>query len=113
MMAPFPNTQNLENTRDLIRKLEDTPILPQFALASLDITKIYTNIPVKETREIIVNTLRKNQTDPPAERELLNWYDTITKQNYFSKKDKILIQQNGLAMGAPTSIKIAEFFFKI
>ena len=53
--------------RDLIKKLENTPIVPQFALASLDITNLYTNIPVKETGEIIANTLRKNLTDPPAE----------------------------------------------
>jgi len=103
IMAPLPNTHNLENIRDLIRKLEDTPILPQFALASLDISNLYTNVPVKETREIIANTLKKNQTNPPVEQELLNWYNTITKQNYFSNKDKILIQQDGLAMGAPTS----------
>jgi hypothetical protein len=85
------HTQSREHQRPN-QNLENTPILPQFALASLDITNLYTNIPVKETWEIIANTLRKNQTDPPAERELLNWYDTITKQNYFSNKDKILIQ---------------------
>ena len=112
MMASLPNTHNLENTRDLIKKLENTPILPQFALASLDIANLYTSIPVKETREIIANTLRKNLTDPPAEQELLNWYDTITKQNYFSNKDTILIQQDGLAMGIPTSGIIAEFFLQ-
>jgi hypothetical protein len=66
MMAPLPNTHNLGNTRDVIKKLENTSILPQFALASLDITNLYTNIPVKETREIIANTLRKNLTDPPC-----------------------------------------------
>lgn len=50
MMALLPNTHNLENTRDLIKKLENTLILPQFALASLDITNLYTNILVKETQ---------------------------------------------------------------
>ena len=69
-MAPLSNSHNLENTRDLIKKLEDTAILPQFALASLDITNLYTNVPVKETREIIANTLKKNKTTPPpAEHE--------------------------------------------
>jgi hypothetical protein len=48
-MAPLPNTPNLQNTKNLIKKLEDIPVLPQFAFASLDITKLYTNIPVKET----------------------------------------------------------------
>ena len=43
---------------------------------------------------------------------MLNWYDTITKQNYFSNKDKTLIQQDGLAMGAPTSGIIALLFLQ-
>jgi hypothetical protein len=46
-MAPLPNTHNLENTTDLLKKLENTPILPHFTLASLDISNLYTNIPVK------------------------------------------------------------------
>jgi len=28
LMAPLPNTHNLENTTDLLEKLEKTPILP-------------------------------------------------------------------------------------
>ena len=50
MMAPLPNTYNLENTTDLLQELENTPVLPHFALASLDISNLYTNIPVKETK---------------------------------------------------------------
>jgi len=49
-MAPLPNTYNLQNTRDLIKKPEDIPVLPHFALASLDIINLYSNFPVKETR---------------------------------------------------------------
>jgi len=86
--------------------------MPHFALASLDITNLYTNIPVIETRGIIANTLENKKVKPQAKKELLNWYDTITKQNYLSNKDKILIQQDGLAMGAPTSGIIAEFFLQ-
>jgi len=87
-MAPPPNTYNLQNTRDLIKKLEDTPILPHFALASLDITNLYTNIPVKETRDIIANTLEKNQIETQTGQELINWYNIITKQNYFTNNGK-------------------------
>jgi hypothetical protein len=112
LMAPLPNTHNLENTTDLLKKLENTPILPCFTLASLDISNLYTNIPVKETREIIANNLDNNNIKPQAKHELLNWYDTITNQNYFPNNGKILIQQDGLAMGAPTSGIIAEFFLQ-
>jgi hypothetical protein len=83
LMAPLPNTHNLENTTDLIEKLKKTPILPQYTLASLDISNLYTNIPVKETKEIIANKLDSNNTDLQVKHELLSWYDTITNQNYF------------------------------
>jgi len=111
-LAPLPNTYNLENTTDLITKLKDTPILPQFALAFLDITNLYTNVPVTETRKIIAKALKNNIPNPQTCDELINWYNTITKQNYFSNNGKIIIQKEGLAMGAPTSGLIAEFFLQ-
>jgi hypothetical protein len=111
-IAPLPNTYTLRNTRDLIKKLQDTPILPQFTLASLDISSLYTNIPVKETKDIIASALEANKTEPQITQELLKWYDTITHQNYFSNSGKIIIQQDGLAMGAPSSGLIAEFFLQ-
>ena len=103
LLAPLPNKFNLENTTDLIKRLNDTSILPQFALASLDITKLYTNVPVAETKKTIAKNLEENQTDPKSLQELLNWYDNIAQQNYFTNKEEILIQKDDLAMGAPTS----------
>jgi len=99
-------------TPDLITKLKDTPILPQFTLASLDITYLYTNIPVTETRKITAKALENNIPNPQTRDELIKWYDTITKQNYLSNNGKIMIQKEGLAMGAPTSGLIAEFFLQ-
>jgi hypothetical protein len=40
------------------------------------------------------------------------WYDTITRQNYFSHNHNIMTQRNGLAMGAPSSGLIAEIFLQ-
>jgi hypothetical protein len=68
LLAPLPNRYNLENTMDLIKKLNDTPILLQFTLASLNITNLYTYIPVNETREVIANTLERNLLDPQTRR---------------------------------------------
>jgi hypothetical protein len=49
-LAPLPNTYNIENTRNLIDILKHTPLLPHFRFASLDITNLYTNIPIKDIR---------------------------------------------------------------
>jgi len=111
-LAPLPNIYNIDKTRDLIYKLKDTHILPHFALASLDIANLYTNIPIAETQDILSNTLKQNSLDPHTQRELLSWYNTITKQNYFMNNGYILIQEDGLAMGAPSSGLIAEFLLQ-
>jgi hypothetical protein len=42
----------------------------------------------------------------------MGWYDVITYQNYFSNNGEILIQEDSLAMGAPTSSLLAEFFLQ-
>ena len=92
--------------------MSNTTIYPQFALASLDITNLYTDVPVAETRNIIAKNLEDNHIDPQIRQELLKWYYTITQQNYFTNNGEILIQEAGLAMGAPTSGLRAEFFLQ-
>ena len=119
LITPLPNTYTIGNTRELIKTLVSIPILPQHSLASLDISSLYTNDPVEETKDIIANTLVEKKVDSHIRQELLNWYDTITHQNYFSSNrkilfcnGKILIQQDGVAMGTPSSGLIAEFFLQ-
>jgi len=80
--------------------------------SSLDIKNLYPNIPVKETKTILENMLTQNIVDPQTQQELLQWYDVITKQNYFINNNDIIIQHDGLAMGAPSSGLIAEIFLQ-
>jgi hypothetical protein len=112
IIAPLLNTFNIKNTKVLIQKLQDTPISPHFTFASLDITNLYSNIPVTETRTILANILKHNLTEPQTWHELLKWYDIITRQNYFNNNQDIIIQYDGLVMGATSSSIIAEIFLK-
>jgi hypothetical protein len=73
---------------------------------------MYPNIPINETKRILRNNLSQNKVDKPTIKEILNWYTTITQQNYFTHKDKVIIQKNGLAMGAPTSSNLSELFLQ-
>jgi len=81
IIGPLPNAFNIKNARDLIQNLQDTPISPHFTFASLDVTNLYSNIPVKETRTVLVNILKHNLTNSQTQHELLKWYDVITRQN--------------------------------
>jgi hypothetical protein len=111
--APLPNTFNVRNTTDLHQKLK-TPEWPHIShlRPSLDITNLYSNIPVKETRTILPDTLKYHQTDPKTQQEPLTWYDVITRQNYFTHNHDIISQHVGPAMGAPSSGLIAELFLQ-
>jgi hypothetical protein len=111
-LAPLPNTHNIENTRNLIEKLKHTPIHPHFRFASLDITNLYTNIPIKDTRDILISNFEQNNTNTEQKQELLKWFDTITSQNYFTQNGNIQIQKEGLAMGAPSAGLISEIFLQ-
>jgi hypothetical protein len=55
--------------------------------------------------------LTQNNTDPQMQQELLQWYDVITKQNYFTNND-IIIQHDSLAIGVPSCGLIAEIFLR-
>jgi hypothetical protein len=73
---------------------------------------MYTNIPIKETKLILEDILSHNTVNAQTVNKILNWYDTITQQNYFTNNGNIILQKNGLATGAPSSSIISEIFLQ-
>jgi hypothetical protein len=67
-LVPLPHSFNTKNTQDLLNDRENTPILPHHNLASLDVTNLYTNIPVKETKTIFTNILTNSLIAPKHNR---------------------------------------------
>jgi hypothetical protein len=110
-LTPLPYSFNIKNTTHLIHQLKQTPITPSTRFASLDISNMYSNIPVQETKQILNDILTRNLIDPQSKPELLAWYDVITQQNYFTNNGNTVLQKDGLAMGAPSSI-ISEIFLQ-
>ena len=111
-IAPLPNAFNIKNTWDLIQNLNDTPLLPHYSLASLHITNLQSHKPVIETKVILTDTLKHELVTPQTQQEILKWYDVITRQNYFVRNKDTVIQNDGLAMGAPPSGLIVEMFLQ-
>ena len=87
-------------------------MLPHYNLALLDVTMLYSSIPVKENRAILANILTQKLKAPQTHQELLKWFDVITMQKYFAPKKQIIIQLDGLPMGAPSSGLIAEILLQ-
>lgn len=56
--------------------------------------------------------LEQQFLDPKTKQELIKCYDNITTQNYFTHNANILIQNDGLTVGAPSSGLISELFLQ-
>ena len=56
-LTPLPYAFNILNTQDLMQNIKDTPMLPHYTLASLDITNLYSNIPIIDTKMILNDML--------------------------------------------------------
>jgi len=72
---------------------------------------MYTNIPTEELNTNIEIVCLNNIKDT-LKHNIIKLSSTIIEQNYFQFLDKIYIQPEGLAMGAPTSSMFSEFYLQ-
>ena len=79
---------------------------------SLDITSLYTNIPIKKCLNLLATHLRKIKFDsPPPINTLINISKHITNMTYF-KFNKFYKQKYGLPKGNPLSGVLACLFLE-
>jgi len=67
----FPNIYNVPNLVHLMKELADIPYVPDLRLASLGISNMFSNIPIKEILDIIEITCRNNTLEPTVIQEIL------------------------------------------
>jgi hypothetical protein len=109
---PLPYVHNVQNSVHLMKDLTNIPYDPDLRIASLDISNIYTNIPIKELVNIIESTCENKGLEFTLKEEILRIIRLIVTQNYFKFQNKTYIQKNGLAMGAPTSSILSEIYLQ-
>jgi len=81
-------------------------------LASFDISNMYTNNPTHKLLSIIDTACNKNLVEERLKRDIINLSETIIDQNYLQFEDLTYKQNEGLAMGAPTSSILSEFYLQ-
>lgn len=101
----------LTNSTQLLQELDTLTIPDNSILASLDVSSLYTNIPIDEAIDIVLNYLKdiKSPHQPPIEllREILNF---ILKCNCFSFCNLFYLQIRGVAMGTKMAPNFANIF---
>jgi hypothetical protein len=109
---PLRKAFKVKNSPQLIADLKEVEIQPNIRLASFDSSSMYTNICAMYLRDIMENSLKLNSMEIRQTLEMLKIYDLLINKNYFSHEVNILHQNEGLAMGAPSSATLLEIFLQ-
>ena len=113
VIAPYiPRTYSLRSTDEFIDTLKIKN--PNGILASLDVSSLFTNVPLDQTIEIILQYVYNNNSMAPIRtprnilREMLS---ACTKEAPFKSPEGILYRQkDGVAMGSPVGVLFAEAY---
>ena len=78
-------------------------------MASFDIKNLYTNIPIKETLEIIKIHLKEKKLEKKYTTQLINIIENIMN---FQFNNKLYEQREGIPMCSPTLGTMSEIFLQ-
>ena len=100
----------IKDTPDFLRKLEELEILPEENFFTLDVTSLYTNIPLEESLDIMEEEFfPKTKCGIPVVY-LRKMLELILRCNNFKFNRKHFLQINGTAMGTRVAPTYANLF---
>ena len=100
----------IKDTPDFLRKLSKEIILEEENFFTLDVSSLYTNIPLEESLEIVEKEFfPKTECAIPSEY-LVKMLELILKCNNFTFNRKHFLQVNGTAMGTRVAPTYANLF---
>ena len=113
LLTPYvPTTNTLRSTDEFIDLLKATQ--PKGILASLDAESLFTNVPVKETTQILLKLAYKHETLPPpalSEKIMEKMLQACTSKALFRDPNGNLYRQKeGIAMGSPLGVLFANAY---
>ena len=106
------NEYTLANSYEFFNDLKTLNLNNQNYIVSFDITSLYTNVPVKETVNIITNLIYNNNEDfkGMTKNDFRKLLELTTGDTYFIFNDIYCKQIDGLAMGSPLLATLANIF---
>jgi hypothetical protein len=96
----------------LINDLQSIHINKDTRICSFDISNMYTSIPTNNIINIVRTILKHQNTQQNTINEIINIINTILSHNYFQFDNAYYRQDEGLAMGAPSSAILAEIYLQ-
>ena len=108
----IPNSYSVASTDEFLENLKKSVFEPDDKVVSFDVVSLYTNIPLAETIDIVVDTLYGGGSKrvPPVSRVVFKRLLEIATGGMFMYKDTLHKQVDGVAMGSPLGPSLANFF---
>jgi len=106
-------SSHINNSRDLIQKLEKLYIPENYILVSLDVISLFTNVPIDLITDILDEKwcyIEKHSTIPKD--EFFNAINFVLHSTFFTFNSKFYKQSYGAPMGSPLSPIIADLFLQ-
>ena len=114
LLQPIAKKQesHLKDTTDFINLIENTHILDDVALATLDVSSFYTNIPQTEGIDVICRHYEDHYEHnlPIPTNDLRELLRLILEENSFKFNERHFIQTHGAAMGTKTAVSFSVIF---
>ena len=111
LLSPLvPNYCSCRDTSPSVCQIKNGNLFKKF-LVSYDVTSLFTNIPLQETIDIVINLiLNHNSNLNVTIKELKKLFLFVTSQTYFIFKSNFYNQIDGIAMGSPLAPVLANIF---
>ena len=108
----IPDKFMLYSTDNFLEKLNKFDVRPGDKSISFDVVSLFTNVPLKETINIIADHLysEKAKLTPPFDKKAFINMLEITTGGMFLHKDLLFRQTDGVSMGNPLAPTMANFF---
>ena len=106
----IPDKYMLQSTASFIDRLKAFVFNRTQTLVSFDVVSLFTNVPLKETIDIVCDYVYSNSNHPSYPKSVFKKLMEIATGGYFLYKDKLYCQTDGVTMGSPLGPTLANIF---
>ena len=99
----IPDTYLLRSTKNFMERLKECPCNNKNTMVSFDVVSLFTNVPLAETIELVIERLYddKNGNAIPFEKSVFRQLMFMATQGLFMYNDQLIKQIDGVTMGSP------------